>query len=62
MTSPPEVFEQDLFYDDISTVWTLGILLYGLTFGRNCFNNTEEICKKQFIVTRKTSKGIYLTN
>ena len=62
MKSPPEVIEQGLFYADKSTVWNLGILLYGMIFNRNCFNTTEEICYKQFIVTRKISKGIYLTN
>ena len=60
LKSAPEVFKQGLFYPDKSTVWTLGILLYNMVFGINCFSNEEEICKKQFTVERRISKGIQL--
>ena len=56
--SPPEVFEQNLFYPDKSTVWNLGILLYSMTFGANCFTNCQDICNKEFVVKRSISHGI----
>ena len=57
--SPPEWHAKGYHYGVSSTVWTLGLTLYGMLQGDLAFKTKEEIVRATVIFRRTISSGIH---